>query len=128
LRTICDYVHLNAARAGLVGKAEALENYRWSSCPAYLGDRRRCRPSWLRVERLLGEHGIAQDSLEGRREFSLRLEARRREPEDEAYKSIRRGWKFGAEDFLERIKEKIPTGRHDLHEPSQVRETMALKA
>ncbi len=47
LRTACDYVHLNPARAGLVRADETLETYSWSSYPAYLPPRlrpeRRCR-------------------------------------------------------------------------------------
>jgi len=36
LRTVCDYVHLNPVRAGLIGKAKSLENYVWSSYRSYL--------------------------------------------------------------------------------------------
>jgi REP element-mobilizing transposase RayT len=36
LKTVCDYVHLNPARAGLVTAAAALNQYRWSSWPEYL--------------------------------------------------------------------------------------------
>jgi REP element-mobilizing transposase RayT len=36
LRVACDYVHLNPARAQLIESEEPLENYRWSSYPAYL--------------------------------------------------------------------------------------------
>ena len=36
LRTVCDYVHLNPARAKLVRKEESLRTYRWSSWPEYL--------------------------------------------------------------------------------------------
>jgi hypothetical protein len=57
LRTVCDYVHLNPVRAGLIEKKERLEKYPWSSYPAYLR-RRRKREAWLRVDRLLGEHGV----------------------------------------------------------------------
>jgi putative transposase len=52
LRAACDYVHLNPARAGLVGKAEALENWRWSSYPQYLR-KPQLRSGWLRTDRLL---------------------------------------------------------------------------
>ena len=39
LRAACDYVHLNPARAGLVGAAEALESWPWSSYPEDDGGR-----------------------------------------------------------------------------------------
>ena len=31
LKTVCDYVHLNPARAGLIGPEQALADFRWSS-------------------------------------------------------------------------------------------------
>jgi putative transposase len=33
LKTVCDYVHLNPARAMLVGPGQALREYAWSSWP-----------------------------------------------------------------------------------------------
>ncbi len=57
LRTVCDYVHLNPVRAGLIAADCLLESYRWSSYPAYLMTSRRRAP-WLRVDRLLGEQGL----------------------------------------------------------------------
>ncbi len=66
LRTVCDYVHLNPARAKLLGPEQPLAAYRWSSWPEYLkspGKRR----AWLRVDRLLGEDRIPRDSAAGRR-------------------------------------------------------------
>jgi REP element-mobilizing transposase RayT len=69
LRRACDYVHLNPVRAGIVGKDETLDAFLWSSYPAYR--RPELRPLWLRVDRLLGEHGLADG--EGGRGRSLRL-------------------------------------------------------
>src|ERR1041384_5837347 len=66
LRTVCDYVHLNPARAKLLSGEQALRDYPWSSWPEYLKSPGK-RPAWLRVERLLGEYGIPQDSAAGRR-------------------------------------------------------------
>src|SRR5262245_15428261 len=54
LRTVCDYVHLNPARAKLIKRKGHLNDYRWSSYPAYLLPRSR-RPAWLRVDRVLGD-------------------------------------------------------------------------
>jgi len=76
LRTVCDYVHLNPVRAGLLGAQEQLTAYPWSSlmwyaaAPAY-------RPSWIRVYRLLREHGIGADTARARQEFQRRMEIRR---------------------------------------------------
>jgi hypothetical protein len=50
-------------------------------------------PRAMRVERLLGEHGIGQDFAAGRREFERQMERRRLEAiEEEALKPLRRGW------------------------------------
>ncbi len=50
-------IHLNAVRAKLVGAEAALRTFVWSSSAGYLEKASR-RPVWLRVDRLLGEHGI----------------------------------------------------------------------
>ena len=103
LRAACDYVHLNPARAGLVGRAEALENWRWSSYPQYLR-KPQLRSGWLRTDRLMGEHGIRCDNIRGRRELAARMKAQRRTGENlAALTELRRGWRFGAEDFLDRL-------------------------
>src|SRR5512137_1799867 len=49
----------------------------WISYPLYRQEPKG-RPSWLRVDRLLGEWGIPTDSPAGRQEFAGRVEARRR--------------------------------------------------
>jgi len=72
LRTVCDYAHLNPVRAKLLQPSAALESYRWSSHGEYLKDAPQ-RPSWLRVDRLLGEKGIPKDSEAGRREFASQI-------------------------------------------------------
>jgi len=132
LRVVCDYVHLNPARAHLVGGERGkLEDYRWSSFAQYLcAPRRRMR--WLRVDRLLGEHGIRKDDAKGRREFA-RLMERRCQVEgghdEEAWTNIRRGWHFGAQDFVERLSEHLNT-RTDQgsHLAREVDETMEATA
>src|SRR5438477_13001567 len=54
------------SRASLLGAEQKLSAFPWSSFPEYLKNPGRRQP-WLRVERLLGEHGIANDSAAGRR-------------------------------------------------------------
>jgi len=99
LRTACDYVHLNPVRAGLLKAGERLLAYPWSSFGYYLAAPAH-RPKWIRVERLLGEHGLKRDSPAARRDFELRMEARRLEPGDEeGLKALRRGWCLGSEAF-----------------------------
>ena len=72
LKTVCDYVHLNPVRAKLLPVEQKLSAYPWSSYPEYLKapSKRLC---WLRVDRLLGEHGILKDSPAGRAEFQKRI-------------------------------------------------------
>jgi putative transposase len=99
LRTACDYVHLNPVRARLLKAAERLMAYPWSSFGSYLASPAH-RPSWIRVDRLLGEHGIQRDNPEGRRQFEQYMERRREEETDpEALKGLRRGWCLGSEAF-----------------------------
>src|SRR3974377_984089 len=66
LKTVCDYVHLNPARAKLRQHEQPRSAFPWSSYPHYLAEPSR-RPRWLRVDRLLGEWGIPKDSPAGRR-------------------------------------------------------------
>jgi REP element-mobilizing transposase RayT len=94
LKTVCDYVHLNPARARLLTPEQALSEYRWSSWPQYLKSPGQ-RPEWLRVDRLLGEYRIPQDSAAGRRRLEEAVEQRRGAEEGEEFKGIRRGWFLG---------------------------------
>src|SRR5271157_481495 len=54
LKTVCDYVHLNPARAKLLKRDQALEDFGWSSYRWYVSAPSR-RPAWLRTDRLLGQ-------------------------------------------------------------------------
>ena len=114
LKTVCDYVHLNPVRAKLLGKDQNLAAYRWSSLRCYLQPNRK-RPVWLRVNRLLGEHGIPGDTSAGRREFGRRMELRRAAEDNPAeIKAVRRGWYLGdlafRKELLAQMKEQI--GEH----------------
>jgi REP element-mobilizing transposase RayT len=109
LRSLCDYVHLNPARARLVPPAERLASYPWSSFPMYLRTPEK-RPAWLRVDRLFGEAGIPRDSTAGRRELEERMERRRREPEPEEWRELRRGWCHGSDEFKRELIEQISKG------------------
>jgi hypothetical protein len=96
LRTVCDYVHLNPGRAGLLRAEEPLAAYRWSSYPEYLKAPGK-RTVWLEVRRLLGELGMPQDSVAGRRQFERRMEARRHEADPAEWRKLQRGWCVGDE-------------------------------
>lgn len=110
LKTVCDYVHLNPARARLLTPAQPVREYRWSSWPEYLQRPARRWP-WLRVDRLLGEYHIPQDSPAGRRRLEEALEQRRAAEEGDEFKPIRRGWFFGnaalKEELLGQMAERV---------------------
>ena len=71
-------MHLNPVRARLLPPEAALESFAWSSYREYPKPAGQ-RPSWLRVDRLLGEKGIPKDSEAGRRQFGVLIERRRAE-------------------------------------------------
>jgi len=107
LKTVCDYVHLNPVRANLLAAQERLLGYPWSSLVWYAAAKKH-RPSWMRVDRLLGEHGLQGDTPQNRQEFERRMEVRRWEQEDQpSIQAIRRGWCFGSEQFREQMIEKM---------------------
>jgi len=99
LRMACDYVHLNPVRAHLLKPEERLLAYPWTSFGYYLSAPEH-RPQWMRADRLLGEHGIAEDTPAGRQRFEERMDARRQESVDEErLEAFRRGWYVGSEAF-----------------------------
>src|ERR1700722_436858 len=102
LKTVCDYVHLNPVRAKLLTAEQKLSHYRWSSYASYLLPANK-RPPWLRVDRLLGEHGLQRDTKTTRREFSVRMETRRSEETEPDWKPVRRGWCLGGKKFREEL-------------------------
>jgi len=107
LRTACDYVHLNPVRAQLLKPEERLLAYPWSSLGYYLAAPEH-RPNWVRVDRLLGEHGLPGDTPAARQEFERRMEARRLEPGDQAgLQALRRGWLLGSQEFRDQMLEQI---------------------
>ena len=127
LRAACDYVHLNPVRAHLVGRRERLQKYRWSSYPSYLRSRQEREP-WLRCDRLFGEHGLMKESRRSRLEFARRMEQRRIEPNDPSAERIRRGWSFGAQDFIARLLDRMPGSVSEHHHSRERNETDEQKA
>jgi putative transposase len=98
LGRVCDYVHLNPARANLINPDIPLADYPWSSYPMILASAQ-ARPNWVRPDRLFKELGIPTDDPAGRRRFAERLEQKRTEDLSAELRSIRRGWCLGPEPF-----------------------------
>jgi REP element-mobilizing transposase RayT len=107
LKTVCDYVHLNPVRAKLLKREDRLVAYPWSSLIWYMAAGEH-RPKWIRVDRLLGEHGIQKDNAEGRAEFERQMEVRRGQGSDgKEWKSVQRGWCLGGEEFRAKLLERM---------------------
>ena len=126
-KTVCDYVHLNPARARLLTASARLCEYAWSSWPEYLKPPGKRWP-WLRVDRLLGESGIPQDSAAGRRGLEAALEERRGQESATDYRGLRRGWCFGGDVFREALLGRMQERMGPEHYGSARRETAEAKA
>jgi hypothetical protein len=127
LRTVCDYVHLNPARAGLLRPEQRLRDFPWSTWPLYLEAPRR-RPFWLRVDRLLGEYGIPRDSAQGRRQLENCVEQRRAQEDGESFKAIRRGWCLGDDAFRKELLANVHQHAGENHYTQTRRESADEKA
>jgi len=127
LKAVCDYVHLNPARSGLLKAEETLRGYRWSSWPEYLKPPGK-RWEWLRVDRLLGEYRIGKDSTAGRRVLEQALEERRAAESGADYRAIRRGWCLGEESFRQELLERMSTRLGAEHYGPERLETQVQKA
>ncbi len=127
LRTVCDYVHLNPARASLVGPERPLREYVWSSWPEYLKHPAKRWP-WLRVDRLLGEYGLAQDSAAGRRDLEEALEGRRRLEEGDEFAPIRRGWFLGEGVLKEKLLAQLAAAQGTWHYGEACQDSAAANA
>ena len=129
---VASYIHLNPVRRkGWDFGRERLEDYRWSSYPAYVGKGR--RTDWLGVARVLDGLGLA-DTAGGRRKYAEYMAGRVEEVRqsdqpwkaDENWQKIRRGWHLGGEGFrremLERVGQTLDTGRRASYSGDEVRE------
>jgi putative transposase len=128
LATVCDYVHLNPVRAKLLPSSERLLAYPWSSLIWYLAVPEH-RPAWMRVDRVLGEHGIAKDTTTGRQTFEQQMERRRGEAtKAEVLKQLRRGWCLGSEIFKNQLLEQMEGKLGDHHAGEMRQESAQIKA
>jgi REP element-mobilizing transposase RayT len=127
LKRVCDYVHLNPARANLLSNKQPLSDFRWSSYGEYLkAPKNRCR--WLRVERLLGEHGIPKDSAAGREEFRQRMELRRGTEDGKEFRALLKGWCLGSEAFRQELLAQMTEKHGPEHYGREIQESAEQKA
>jgi REP element-mobilizing transposase RayT len=127
LRTVCDYVQLNPSRAKQLKPEQPLREYQWSTWPEYLKSPGK-RPEWLRVDRLLGEYHIPQDSAAGRRRLEEALEQRRRAEEGDEFKTIRRGWFFGDDALKQELLAQVSKKAGKWHYGEALQESAEAKA
>jgi REP element-mobilizing transposase RayT len=127
LKTVCDYVHLNPVRARLLKGEQNLNDYPWSSYGQYLTKPEQ-RWSWLRVDRLLGEHGIPKDSSAGRREFAKRMELRRVSESTDDVRSVERQWILGSPEFRQELLAQLSRVLRSGHSGEAVREVTENQA
>ena len=104
-RIAADYIHLNPARAGLVGgKRGELVSYKWSSLVAYAQGP---GPDWLVIDRLLNAFELAKDGR-GRRAYISWLEKRAANEGGKvdvaAMKALQRGWYLGEPTFVDQLR------------------------
>ncbi|HVM48033.1 MAG TPA: hypothetical protein VMU04_08400 [Candidatus Acidoferrum sp.] len=98
---------INPVRGGLLKPEERLLAYPWSSLGACLAAPEH-RPCWVRVDRLLGEHGIQQDTPGARQQFEQRMETRRQEETGpEALQALRCGWYLGSDAFKRQLLQRM---------------------
>jgi len=115
--TVCDYIHLNPLRAGLLREGKRLGDYHWSSFPFHsLAPSQ--RPEWLESSRVLAAYG-EKDTPTGRRRYSKAVESRVRKEQrtpvaaPSAWQSVREAWAIGSEDFRHRLRTMLT----DAHAP-----------
>ena len=125
LKSVCDYVHLNPVRAGLLAPEQPLQAYAWSSYPLYLREPSH-RPVWLRVDRVLGEWGIPVDSPAGRAELAGRMERRRRAEALGEYEP--QGWYLGSEEFRTELLAQVERQAGPRHVGQEVTQSAEAKA
>jgi REP-associated tyrosine transposase len=126
LKTACDYVHLNPARAGLLKAEQGLETYVWSSYRLYVAEG--AKPPWLRVDRLLGEWGLRWDLPGAGREFAALMEARRQGELAKEFKPLRRGWCLGSQPFRADMLKYVEAQKGQWHYGGELRESAEAKA
>jgi hypothetical protein len=69
-----------------------------------------------------------KESRRSRLEFVGRMERRRLEANDPSTQQIRRGWCFGAEDFVARLLDRLPGSVSEQHHARERKQTDEQKA
>ena len=123
-RTVSDYIHLNPVRARILKKAPLrLEDYPWSSYPAYIGKAK--RPVWLEIRRVMESCGMARTRYRQYMQGRVQAVLGGSEVLAAEWKSIRRGWFLGGETFrdemLVRIGERMESRKRESYSGEAVK-------
>jgi putative transposase len=128
LGQVCDYIHLNPVRAGVVS-VERLGEYRHSSY--WFLRRPRVRPGFLHPETALTQAGGLADELRGWQAYEQYLDwqaAQGPAGKSRAYVSLSRGWALGTRRFkVELVKDYAVAAASRAWEASGVKEVRQLQ-
>ena len=105
---VCDYIHLNPVRAGVV-KIEDILSHSFSSLPKFSAKK---RPEWLTAKVVLSSAGDLPDNKDGWRRYRSRLEFLCIDEESErelVSRRLSRGWCVGEKAFRREIREEMAT-------------------
>lgn len=127
VRTVCDYVHLNPARAKLITSDTPLRQYKWSSFPIYCADPND-RPKWLEVRHLLAESGIESDTRAGRLLYEKQIEWKRTKPESQETEATWDDWCLAAEAYRKELLAKVGEKKGRWHYGPELAESDEAKA
>ena len=83
------------------------------------------RPRWMRMGRLLDEHGIGADTEDGRRAFEA---GRGEEANDAQWEPVRRGWCLGGETLRKEMVERMEGGLKEHHSGELRRKSAEVRA
>ena len=123
-RTLSDYIHLNPVRARFLKPGSLrLEDFTWSSYPAYVG-KVRC-PIWLETQRVLECCGLTRQGYRNYMQGRVQEALGGSKTLAEEWKSVRRGWVLGGESFrkgmLERIGDRIESRKRESYSGEAVK-------
>jgi REP element-mobilizing transposase RayT len=105
--TVSDYIHLNPVRIKKASNLEQLLKDPWNSA-GWLAGNRKGRPEWLRWERIYEEFNFTKFIRKAQRHYRRHLKSRiETVGEEQGWGKIRRGWIYGSDDFVTRMKDRL---------------------
>lgn len=126
LRLVCDYVHLNPDRSGILDRDTPLETYPWSSLQQILAPAS-ARPAWLSTDRLFTQADVS-DTDEGRHQFAKGLNDLRQDGADSKWETVREGWCLGTDGFRTTMLTHVSAGAGENHFGAELNEAAEAKA